>query len=308
MEPIRPDHDELRATADESPGGPPAPEPRKGRGTRAAGTDPASRPSGRGGAGWLLWLLLLAVAAAGALGWYSQKQQLDALQAQLQEADQWIRQSRLALARFEGELSETGEDLQERGQTLEARIASNRKQLDTATEEIRKLWALADKRNRVRLDSHEERLAAVDASMTDIRQSLDTVRTDQAQLLSGLSALEQQLASQVTALQEGERQLATRVDTLAGQVEGVDALIDARLRRFEQELKLTLEGMESRLAAVEKRSGAAAGQAEVRALRQELSALAGTVESIDASRAQLTSRLVRVSDRLDRLETRLGGQ
>ena len=115
----------------------------------------------------MVWLLLLVVAAGAGVGWYFQEQRIQALEGQLEEADYWARQSKLALARFEGELSETGESLQERGASLEEQLAANKKQIDAADSEIRKLWAIANERNKKRLDEHQERLASIDGKLVE---------------------------------------------------------------------------------------------------------------------------------------------
>lgn len=305
MEPIRPDDDELRATAGKAGPRPPASDGRKNRAAPAqdaAGAGGRAAPAHRSGGGALYWLVLLVVTGAGLAGWYLQQQRLDALQAQLEEADYWARQSKLALARFEGELSETGENLQERGQTLEARIADNHKQLEAANSEIRKLWVVANERNKARLD-------ALDSGLAEARASLAAVRTDHeqrlGQLKTDLAALSEQVSVTLADLDEASRQTTDQLASLSQRMAEVDQVVDSRLRRFEQEQKLTLSGLESRLAALEKRAETAAGSKDVRALRDALSSLDKTVQAIDASRAQLTSRLVRLSDRLDRLEARV---
>ena len=121
MEPIRPDDDELRAERPIGSAEPKKPADRKPKASSAGGAEPprekpAARQKGGNGGGRrgssaMLWVLLVVVAAAAGAGWYTQEQRVQALESQLEEADYWARQSKLALARFEGELSETGENL-----------------------------------------------------------------------------------------------------------------------------------------------------------------------------------------------------
>src|SRR5690606_16239443 len=123
MEPIRPDDDELRAEAPFGGAEPRKPEASKEKPAVKKENPPkapkeAKQPGGRGGhnggGSLMVWVLLILVAAMAGAGWYVQEQRIQALEGQLEEADYWARQSKLALARFEGELSETGESLQER--------------------------------------------------------------------------------------------------------------------------------------------------------------------------------------------------
>ncbi|MFO7528357.1 MAG: hypothetical protein R6W86_06075 [Marinobacter sp.] len=322
MDSIRPDDDELRADAPIGSSERKRPAPKKSAGATAtgsagsggAGKRSAGNGNGGNGKGGLaaVWLLLIAVAVAAVAGWYSQNQRIQALESQLEEADYWARQSKLALARFEGELSETGENLQERGQSLEEQIAANKSGLEEASSEIRKLWVVANERNKARLDEHEEQLATLKSALEEEKQaiaSLDAALEEaRTSLGSEIAELDEQTQTSMVALKENTAQASEQITTLSQQMADVDQVIESRIRRFEQEQKLGLSGMESRIAALEKKTDGVAGSSEVRSLRNQLASLKQTVDSIDASRAQLTSRLVRLSDEVDRLEARMSGQ
>ncbi|WP_375191740.1 hypothetical protein [Marinobacter sp.] len=322
MEPIRPDDDELRA---ERPIGSAEPKkaadnkPKPSAGGKAEPPGPA-RPSGgaKGGSGGgrgssaLLWLLVVVVAAAAGAGWYTQEQRVQALESQLEEADYWARQSKLALARFEGELSETGENLQERGESLEDKIAAQEKRLDTADSEIRKLWAVANERNKKRLDEHQERLAALESGLAENDKAIGAVEASVEQARQSLSAdivaLKNQTETSVAALQDANRQATEQLTRLSQQLADVDQVIENRIRRFEQEQKLGISGLEGRVAALERETDQLAGDSRVQAPSNELANLKRTVDSIDASRSQLTSRLVRLSEEVNQLRTQVSGQ
>ena len=323
MEPIRPDDDELRA---ERPIG--SAEPKKlaekksrpSSGGKGEPSAPAKPPKGgKGGNGRsgrgssaMLWVLLIVLAVAGGAGWYSQEQRVLALEGQLEEADYWARQSKLALARFEGELSETGENLQERGATLEEQIAAHTKRLDTADSEIRKLWAIANERNKKRLDEQQERIAALESGLAEGKQAIGaleaSVEKARSSLSADIAALKQQTETSITALQEANRQATDQLTKLSQQLADVDQVIESRIRRFEQEQKLGISGMEGRISALERETDELAGDGRVQALRNEVASLKRTVESIDASRSQLTSRLVRLSEEVNQLRSQVSGQ
>ncbi|HLV77588.1 MAG TPA: hypothetical protein VKY53_06680 [Marinobacter sp.] len=283
MEPIRPDDDEL--IADEPFG---AAEPRAAKPASAPPPQEPGKTGGRGGS-WLLWALLLVLAAGAGASGYFQDQRIRALESQLEEADYWARQSKLALARFEGELSETGESLAERGASIEEQLSAATQRLDTADSEIRKLWGVANDRNRKRLDEHQSRLDTVDNKLADAEKRGAETRTQVEQLQSGFARSEQALRQELEKISE--------------QVAGVDEQISKSVRRFQQEQKLTLDGLEGRISSLEKDLAASAGDAEVTALRNELAQLKTAVNAIDASRAQLTSRLVRLSDEVNQLRS-----
>ena len=322
MEPIRPDDDELRAerpfgaaeqkapaqrkpksSAEAAGGKPKPPKPAKGSGNSNGG--------GRSGLA-VLWLLVIAVAVASVAGWYSQNQRIQVLESQLEEADYWARQSKLALARFEGDLSETGESLQERGASLTDQIESQKKQLNEANSEIRKLWVIANERNKKRLDDHQERVAAAEAgiaeskkALADVSSAVEKVRTS---LGADLASLTKQTETSVAALEDANRQATEQLTALSKQLADVDQVVERRVRRFEQEQKLGISGIEGRLSALEKKLAGLSGNAGDQALKNELAAVKKNVQAIDSSRAQLTSRLVRLSEEGNQLRSQLSSR
>jgi chromosome segregation ATPase len=317
MEPIRPDDDELRA---EPPIG--GAEPRKPDGQKGKSASNRQKPpkppkpektSGGGGpgGGLLMWLLLVVVAAGAGAGWYFQNERIEALEGQLEEADYWARQSKLALARFEGELSETGESLQERGASLEEKIAANDKRLDSADSEIRKLWVIANERNKKRLDEHQQRLADVDNQLAQANKAASDLTASLEQARTGLSAdvaqVRQRLDDSVASLERANQEATQQLTRLSQQIGDVDQVVESRIRRFEQEQKLGISGMEGQIAALEQKVDSMAGDGEVRALRNQLSELKKTVDAVDASRSQLTSRLVRLSEEVNQLRSQVSG-
>ncbi|WP_417513760.1 hypothetical protein [Marinobacter sp.] len=323
MEPIRPDDDELRAerpfgaaekkapaqkkpksSAEAAGGKPKPPKPPKSSGNSSGG-------SGRSGLA-VLWLLVIAVAVASVAGWYSQNQRIQTLEGQLEEADYWARQSKLALARFEGDLSQTGESLQERGASLAEQIGSQKKQLDEADSEIRKLWAIANERNKKRLDEHQERIAAAEAGLVESRKAAadvgSTVEKVRTSLTADVAALTKQTETSIAALESSNRQATEQLTLLSKQLADVDQVVERRVRRFEQEQKLGISGIEGRLSALEKKLAQASDNDRDQALRNELAALKKNVQAIDSSRAQITSRLVRLSDEVNQLRNQVSGQ
>lgn len=316
MEPIRPDDDELRA--DEPFGGAEPRELEKPKVKqekplkRAKLPKPAKDSGSVGGGSALVWVLLVIVAVAAGAGWYLQEQRIQVLEGQLQDADYWARQSNLALARFEGELSETGESLQERGARLEQQISGNEKRLDSVDSEIRKLWVIANEKNKQRLNeqqqqitSLDERVAVAGKAAADLDSRMEQIRTG---IAGDVAQLSERLKGAVMALEQADQAVEKQVASLGNKVDGVGPLVDGRIKRFEQEQKLGIDGLEGRIAALEKQVGSQADARDVRAMRAQLSELKQAVAAIDASRAQLTSRLVRLSEEVNQLRSGAAGQ
>jgi len=321
MEPIRPDDDELRA---ERPFGvseqnTSAQKKARAPAEGAGGSSRPPKPPGSDSEGGssrsslvVLWLVVVIVAVASVAGWYSQNQQIQVLEGQLEEADYWARQSKLALARFEGDLTETGENLQEHGASLAEQLASQKKQIDEAGSEIRKLWVVANERNKKRLDDQQERIAAAEAvlaqsskALADVSSTVEQVRTS---LSADLAALTRQTKTSIAALEDSGRQTAEQLTSVSKQVADVDQVVEQRVRRFEQEQSLGISGIEGRLSAIEQKLADLAGNDGERALRNELAEVKKNIQAIDSSRAQFTSRLVRLSEEVNQLRNQTIGQ
>jgi chromosome segregation ATPase len=330
MEPIRPDNDELRAERPDSPMGSaraagsakPAPasqsKPGKAPETPKAAAGSGSQGNGSGGAG-ILWLLVILLACVAGGGWYIQGQRIQTLENQVEEADSWVRQSKLALARFEGTLSETGENLEQAGLSLDEQLASQKARLDNADSEIRKLWVIANERNKQQLEQQAAAISELETALGKNRNELVSVQTSVASAETALSEavkLQQseraELAARVSVVQASASSLKTelaaanqKTDTLT---KSIDERIATSMRRFEQEQKLTTSSIESRIAALEKEVTSTASGNRLEAVQREVAELKKTVEVIDSSRAQMTSRLVRLSQEVNDLQAKLAVQ
>jgi hypothetical protein len=330
MEPIRPDKDELRAERPDSPMGSaksagsakPAPtsqsKPAKATETPKAAAGSGSQGNGSGGAG-ILWLLVVVLACVAVGGWYIQGQRIQALENQVEEADSWVRQSKLALARFEGTLSETGENLEQAGVSLDEQLASQKTRLDNADSEIRKLWVIANERNKQLL---EQQAAAISELETALGKNLNDLVSVQTAVASAETALSDaitrqqgeraELAARVSAVQTSALSLKTELATANQKTDALakstDERITTSIRRFEQEQKLTTSSIESRIAALEKAVTSTTSGSGAGAMQSEIAELKKTVEVIDSSRSQMTSRLVRLSQEVNDLQAKLTGQ
>ena len=325
MEPIRPDNDELRAERPDSPMGSakaagsakPAPasqsKPAKAPGTPKAATGGGSTGSsnGNGGAG-ILWLLVILLACVAGGGWYIQGQRIQALESQVEEADSWVRQSKLALARFEGTLSETGENLQEAGVSLDEQLASQKTRLDNADSEIRKLWVIANERNKQQLEQQAAAISELETALGENRNDLVSAEAALSEAIKLQQGERAELAARVSAVKTSASSLKTelaaanqKTETLA---KSVDDRIAISIRRFEQEQKLTTSSIESRIAALEKEVTGTASGNRLEAVQREVAGLKKTVEVIDSSRSQMTSRLVRLSQEVNDVQAKLAGQ
>lgn len=323
MEPIRPDQDELRAknTKRRSESGKTEKKPGNGN------TRPPRRPepddlkkSKKGGprTGFLAFLLVVVVIVSG-LGWYTQAKRIDQLSSKLEQADYWVRQSKLSLARFEGDLSETGENLKQRGSSLEDRVGGIEKQVKTADSEIGKLWAVANERNKEAIKTNQETLAALQENMSEAQKTsddlknkqsaestrldtLDAGQKDQSETLETLTGtLEAQtvkmdnLGGNLKSMQSSVSGLKSRVAAVEKGRAEQDASVKTRLNRLRREQSLAMDELAARLSRLQKSSD---GNGDV---KERLQQVEGAIKAIDASRAQLNARLIRLGQEVDTL-------
>ncbi len=301
MEPIRPDDDELRADTARPRAAPEA----RGRTPRRSGNHAsAPRPpaSGKAPSARLvraLLVLLLVSIAAGATFWYKQATQIEAMQSRLEEADYWARQSKLALARFQGDLSATGENLAERGSGLEQNIKEQKAAIADANSEIRKLWAVANEKNGSAIKTLGKQIDELVKTQSSQTSAIKTLKDQQTETQGQVSGLTEQLAglkSQLASLDEAVGSLTARTAALGKEVDSVDERIGQRLKRFEREQSLAADGLEGRVSKLENNSGVA------RQTAARLDQMEETLNAVDAARAQLTSRLIQLSRRVDSLQ------
>jgi chromosome segregation ATPase len=266
-----------------------------------------------------LWLLVIVLACVAGGGWYIQGQRLQALENQVEEADSWVRQSKLALARFEGTLSETGENLQQAGVSLDEQLASQETRLDNADSEIRKLWVIANERNKQRLKQQAAAISELETALGKHRNDLVRVQTAVASAETALSDVVKrqqseraELAVQVNTVQASASSLKTELAAANQRADALTKSIDERIatsiRRFEQEQKLSTSSIESRIAALAEEVTGTVSVSRLQAVQREIAGLKETVEVIDSSRSQMTSRLVRLSQEVNDVQAKLAGQ
>ena len=308
MEPIRPDDDELRAERQQSPKTVPA----RGVKSQPGNDGGAGRPPGGQARNGLMYVVLMVVVIGVAGLWYKQHQRLAVVSEQLEETENWMRQSKLALARFEGDLTETGQTIDSRGSTLEQRLEVQKEQIEAASSEIRKLWVIAYEKNRPLLEEHSRLLEDQRRQLAGVAEQQNKQSVELAALAESLSEQKQKLAevagaasrweAEVKKLGTRDAELASSTEALAKELDAVRGDVEQRLQRFVQEQKLATSGIEGRVSALERELQALqVARSQPGQTEQRLSRVEGAIAAIDAARAQLTSRLVRLSEQVDQL-------
>lgn len=272
MEGLRPDRDEVDSFQRSRKTGKAAGKPKVNPSSEIR-TDKAKAVAPKRSAPITIWLMMVVIASVVSwFGWegYKQQQLLDATTAELNDALVFIRQSKLLMARFEGELSETGAELEESD-------TGAQKKLKFLESEIRKLWGIAYDRNR-------KAIAATD----------EAIKQQGAELKNITSTLKQQTKGLADAVAKTDKSVASAV-ALQSEV--------ILLRELNEQLSAQLKAIEdaSSSAIAEIRQSIAALK-DTQAVEGRVRMNEVAIEAIDASRLQLNERIVALDRRLNDLQ------
>ena len=272
MEGLRPERDELdrfQKRADTSG----KPKQAKKRNKPSSTSQAASMPL-------VVGLFVMSLVLFVALGWayLKQNEALTAVTKKLDDAEGFINQSQLLMARFEGELSEAGAELEQSGSAAERKL----KFLDS---EMRKLWGLAGDKNRKAISGNNDAISGLQVQLKQIKDqqlaSLNAALLEQKTLSAGL----QRDIDALSAVNAKQVSLEKQFAATANEVSFVRESFEEGLERLSKQIASTPDASE----AVTKNA----------ALSKENSK---AIESIDASRRQLNTRIVNLERRLNELK------
>ncbi len=236
------------------------------------------------GSNTALWLMIvLIVAGTSFLGWgyYEQRVQVNVLNAELNETLVFVRQSKLLMARFEGQLSETGAEMSESGTDTQEKI----KFLDA---EVRKLWGISYDRNRKTIGSNAveikknsselKQLLSTNKKLVEGNKVLVQSNKKHSENLSRATKMIGDQQSLVETLKSEQAGLKKKSELLSDEIKQIGDASSVAIQAIRNEIKLLSQtnGMEGRLE-----------QTEV------------AIEAIDASRLQLNERIVTLDRKLN---------
>lgn len=296
---------------------PPPPPPKK----------PVENNSGDGGGhaggGWLVYTLLLLLAGGvGYLGYDGWQARLS-----LQEAQRQLVTTNVRLVELERQLSATDESLSLNESAIQSK-------LNNILSEIRKLWDVADVRNRDWIRENQAAIAELQNSTGTLRtqaaatqtQSNElssalarladqfedeaTLRAELADLLNSLNTQQRSLASTVNRLAEEDSSLRARVDVIGLRAEG--AVEQAtELNQLVNRLRADTDALNSQLTReAQTRSALADSVVQLRSRVNALDAgdensLVNRLNAIDAARGETTQRLATLQAQISAIRSEL---
>lgn len=266
MESLRPDRDDLDQFKSRK-------KPNTGAAAGKPGQKPAKtkQPSNNSPMMFIFVIALAGLSIFLTWAYIDQQSQMEKLNAELKDAAGFIGQSKLLMARLEGELSETDAQLEQSGSAAQSKLAF----LDS---EMRKLWGVSNDRNKKAIESNANALAALEKKFAELnKQQVKFADTVQARQLVQQTALDV-VKSDIGDFESKVDKLNNRILTIAN---------EAVITRDEQEgaldeIKRDLE--------------------QIRGLAGKLEESDKALASIDASRRQLNERVVSIERKLNSLQ------
>lgn len=267
---------------------------------RAVGVSGDEKKSNPGKSYFNLLLVLMLICLAVGGGYYVWQQQviIDQMEENLAYATDYMKQSKLLMARLEGRVYETGSEMEVSGSAVEQKLQF----LDS---EMRKLWGVAGDTNKKLIAQNQAEISSVQtltAGLTDALISQDGKIQGQQKMLEALQAslnakvadidaLQANLAKQVAA----NAALAKSISDLGGQVKG----LDKSLATLSIETKSQVTALGSGLQSV---SGTLKSSSTVNPLEPRVKNTEAAIESIDATRRQVNERIVKIERRLNDMQ------
>ncbi|OOV86343.1 hypothetical protein [Oceanospirillum linum] len=257
-----------------------------------------TRPGKPGGTGrsskYVLWLVVALLVGAIGVALYQNTQLSGALKQQQASLEQATQRIQL----LEDELVATGRDLSQSGSTL-------KKRLKDSEHEIRKLWDLSNKRNKVdiaqnkkTLDTLAKALKELEAAQKGQLAALADEKAVRENKDKALQTEQQVFNGRLVAISSDLAEARAALETLQDKQSRLDAGLD--------DLNSEVKDVKSRLSDM-KQEQAGLGNEAMLNVKETLSVYGERLDAIDASRRQLTSNVTRLNTDVNRLQLEMKG-
>lgn len=280
-----PDRDEIRTR-------------KGGAGASSTRTPPVQPGSGRPSApakktgGTLVWVvmvvLLAAIVGLGLMA-YSQRQLLASYEERLQLADNRI-------VSLEQAMNETDESVAMNETAINAQFRSIKSETELQMTEIRKLWDVANKRNKNWIEENQQAIGQLQADTQKQDERLNVLQTSLNQQTDRVASLSKSTAEREAAIESLRSELNSSREQLASIKQSVEAFNTSELEERVISLALNQETLREE-------------QGRISNAQQQVSDRVGSmeeiIESIDAGRLETNRRLVALREQLQTLETRV---
>jgi DNA repair exonuclease SbcCD ATPase subunit len=232
---------------------------------------------------WILLILLLFTLGFAGYTYYQQTAKILALQVDLKSDRNFIRQSKLLMARLEGRLTETGSAVQQTGTEFGKKVAF----LDS---EVRKLWGVSWDRNKKAIAANEASIMAEKKARTQSVTDILTSQKHSNELLSNTQKQIKKLSQSLAQIQSKETIIQQSM-SLQGE----------KLAQLEAGIKSLSTKLNKLVADTQPLISGGIGKA----LGQQVKDNAQNINAINAFRLQINTRLLSLSAQLSTLQEQI---
>ncbi len=229
--------------------------------------------------------LVLLGAAVAYLAWENM-QQRETLAHISKNQEEFMGQSKLLVARLEGQLSETGQEIAQSGSTFEQKIAF----LDS---EVRKLWVVANERNKKAIEENQAATVKLGESLTALEGVTKTLMAEQKSLQALKTSLSEKIDNATAKVE--------KIEKVGAEVAGLKKSLDSTSQRVSE------VGANSVVVLAEVEN-LKQEQKNLRNLAERLKETDKVLASVDTSRQQMVQRVVELERRLGDLQRNLNQQ
>ncbi len=279
---------------------------------------------------WALVLAFLLVVSLVGMGYWqvnAQQNTIKTLEGQLTEANSYISQSKLIIARLQGQINQTDATMAQSGNEM----ARELKFLD---EEMRKLWDVSNKRNKQWIQENQKSLKKVAVDIDAMKATADEILQKLVGLQKGFESVEaasklhtDKLAAQSASISDQGRLLSTQQTSLTALQQSVNVQQDkvaADLKNLSEEAgKLSVaqktlakqlgdavKNLQTKLdvqsASIEKSVAQASSTPKIdSAVSERLNNVEASMNGLDKVRVQLVQRIVQMEDRINELQLKV---
>ncbi|WP_020406632.1 hypothetical protein [Hahella ganghwensis] len=243
----------------------------------------------------LVFVFLMVVILAGIGFWQvnSQQNTIQTLEQQLEQARQYISQSKLITARLEGQINQTDATMAQSGNEM----ARELKFLDS---EMRKLWDVSNKRNKQWIEENQQALKTL---QSNLKANVDRTQ-GLAGEVTGLIALNESHGQSISKQDEAIAKLAdsskaslNQLTETTKEIQAQQVLLEGQLGQRINKLEENLSSQTQTLARIER---------DVTKLSQNdyenrLKLLEENMSGLDKTRNQLVQRFVELDRRINEM-------
>lgn len=250
-------------------------------------------------------MVVCLLVGGGYIGW-QQHIKISLLEENLLYATDYMKQSKLLMARLEGRVYEADSEIEESGSEFEKQI----KFLDS---EMKKLWGVAGDTNKKLIKQNRDAAKSASKLATKAQSDLKVLQASTKKANSSIASLNKLSSANGKAIKDIKQKSIVSLEaalTVLKKKEGdLQMSVDSQVANYEnlaRQLNQVSAELQSQVLAINASLESVTGKLDSTTasspLDERLKLTESAIESIDASRRQVNQRIVKIEQRLNELQ------